>query len=79
MAPEAFTAYDEALLRVVRDELGRGDRPIVTMMTDPITVLPYGVPNRADPAARTGVCSLQVWLRCCPRDSIGPRAAAPQS
>lgn len=54
--PEGFAAYDEAVLRVVRDELGRADLPVVSCMdfghTDPITVLPYGVLARVDPQAR---------------------------
>jgi muramoyltetrapeptide carboxypeptidase LdcA involved in peptidoglycan recycling len=54
--PERFAEYDEALLGVVRDELGRGEMPIVTLMdfghTDPIGVLPYGVLARVDPQAR---------------------------
>lgn len=55
--PEGFAAYDEAVLRVVREELGRADMPVVTLMdfghTDPIAVLPYGVLTRVDPRART--------------------------
>lgn len=54
--PAQFADYDEALLRVVRDELGRGDMPVVTGMdfghTDPIAVLPYGVMARVDPLER---------------------------
>jgi muramoyltetrapeptide carboxypeptidase LdcA involved in peptidoglycan recycling len=54
--PEQFDAYDQAVLGVVRDELGRGDMPIVSEVdfghTDPITVLPYGVLARVDPTAR---------------------------
>ncbi|GAB4431087.1 MAG: LD-carboxypeptidase [Chloroflexi bacterium OHK40] len=54
--PERFAEYDAALLQVVRDELGRGEMPIVTGMdfghTDPIAVLPYGVLTRVDPVAR---------------------------
>lgn len=57
VSPAAFAAYDQALLRVVRDELGRGDMPIVTGMdfghTDPMMVLPYGVMAQVDPEART--------------------------
>lgn len=53
--PERFAEYDEAILRVLHDELERGDMPIVTCMdfghTDPITVLPYGVMARVDPQA----------------------------
>ncbi len=44
--------YDEAILMVVRDELGRNDIPIVTNMdfghTDPFFVLPLGVTGRVD-------------------------------
>jgi muramoyltetrapeptide carboxypeptidase LdcA involved in peptidoglycan recycling len=53
---EQFAAYDEALLGVIRDELGRADMPIVTGMdfghTEPNTVLPYGALTRVDPAAQ---------------------------
>ncbi len=39
--------YDDAVLRIIRDELGRSDLPIVTQMdfghTDPIMTLPIGV------------------------------------
>lgn len=55
--PERFGEYDQALLAVVRDELGRGDMPIVTNMdfghTEPNMVLPYGVATRVDPLAGT--------------------------
>lgn len=55
--PEAdFAAYDQALLGVVRDELGRDDMPIVAGMdfghTEPGVVLPFGALARVDPAAR---------------------------
>lgn len=44
--------YDQAILMVVRDELGRSDLPIVTNMdfghTDPFFVLPLGVMGRID-------------------------------
>jgi muramoyltetrapeptide carboxypeptidase LdcA involved in peptidoglycan recycling len=55
--PERFAEYDQALLGVVRDELGRDDLPIVTNMdfghTEPNLVLPYGVATRVDPQERT--------------------------
>lgn len=45
--PERFALYDDAILRVVRDEQGLGDLPIITRMdfghTDPMLVLPYGL------------------------------------
>lgn len=57
VAPERFEEYDQALLGVIRDELGRGDMPIVTNMdfghTEPNLVLPYGVAAEVDPLART--------------------------
>jgi len=54
--PDAFESwvdkYDQAILMVVRDELGRDDLPIVTNMdfghTDPLFVLPLGVVARID-------------------------------
>lgn len=50
---EQFAAYDEALLGVIRDELGREDMPIVSRMdfghTEPNSVLPYGARTRVDP------------------------------
>jgi muramoyltetrapeptide carboxypeptidase LdcA involved in peptidoglycan recycling len=57
MEPERFAEYDAALLGVVRDELGRGDMPIVTNLdfghTEPNSVLPYGAAMRVDPQAGT--------------------------
>jgi muramoyltetrapeptide carboxypeptidase LdcA involved in peptidoglycan recycling len=54
--PERFEEYDRALLGVLRDELGRGDMPVVTNMdfghTEPNLVLPYGVAAQVDPLAR---------------------------
>jgi muramoyltetrapeptide carboxypeptidase LdcA involved in peptidoglycan recycling len=48
--------YDEALVGVVRDELGLTSLPIVTGMdfghTDPFFVLPYGVQAEVDCSAR---------------------------
>ena len=45
--PHSFTEYDEVIRRVVSDELGRRDLPVVTHMdfghTDPMMTLPYGV------------------------------------
>jgi muramoyltetrapeptide carboxypeptidase LdcA involved in peptidoglycan recycling len=53
---EDHARYDEALLRVVRTELGLAELPIVTGMdfghTDPFFVLPYGVRARIDCDAR---------------------------
>ena len=54
--PERHGEYDEAILRVVRDECGRDDLPIITGMdfghTDPMTVLPYGAAATIDAAGR---------------------------
>jgi muramoyltetrapeptide carboxypeptidase LdcA involved in peptidoglycan recycling len=59
VAVPQFDAYDDVLLQVIRDELGRGDMPIVTRMdfghTEPNTVLPYGVLARVDPLNRSVV------------------------
>ncbi len=56
--PEQFSDYDEALLRIVRDECGRDDLPIVAGMdfghTDPMFVLPYGALAEVD-------CARQVF------------------
>ena len=50
---EKFAAYDQAILRIVRDEFGRPDLPIVTCMdfghTAPCLTLPYGVMAEIDP------------------------------
>jgi muramoyltetrapeptide carboxypeptidase LdcA involved in peptidoglycan recycling len=50
-------AYDEAILRVVRDEEGLQDLPVVTNVdfghTDPIWTVPQGTKLRIDPAAST--------------------------
>jgi muramoyltetrapeptide carboxypeptidase LdcA involved in peptidoglycan recycling len=52
--PEKFEEYDQAVLRVVRDEEGLADLPVVTRMdfghTDPMLVLPFGVAARIDSA-----------------------------
>jgi muramoyltetrapeptide carboxypeptidase LdcA involved in peptidoglycan recycling len=49
---EQFDEYDEAVSRVVREEEGLTDLPIVTQMdfghTDPMFVLPYGVEAEID-------------------------------
>lgn len=49
---EQHAAYDAALTRVIAEEQGLGDLPIVTNMdfghTDPIMVLPYGVAAQLD-------------------------------
>lgn len=48
--------YDEAILRVVRDEQGLHDMPVVTNVdfghTDPIWTVPQGTMVRVDPPAR---------------------------
>ncbi len=45
--PERFPEYDQALLSIVADEVGRTDLPIITNMdfghTDPMCVIPYGI------------------------------------
>jgi muramoyltetrapeptide carboxypeptidase LdcA involved in peptidoglycan recycling len=50
--PEKFVEYDQAILRVVAEEEGLTDLPIITRMdfghTDPIFVLPYGVQAEID-------------------------------
>lgn len=50
---ERWSGYEEALLRVVREEQGLGDLPIVSRVdfghTDPTFVLPYGVEAEIDP------------------------------
>ena len=50
--PARFSDYDEAVLRVVSDEEGLTDLPIVTQMdfghTDPMCVLPLGVQTEID-------------------------------
>lgn len=50
--PEKHSEYDTALLRVVRDELGLIDLPMMTQMdfghTDPMMVLPYGAQAQID-------------------------------
>ena len=50
-------AYDEAILRVVRDEEGLHEMPVVTNVdfghTDPIWTVPQGATLRMDPAAST--------------------------
>jgi len=59
VAEAQFDAYDEGLLGVIRDELGRSDMPIITRMdfghTEPNTVLPYGLRTRVDPLERSVV------------------------
>ena len=53
---ERHVEYDEAILRVVRDECGRDDIPIITAMdfghTDPMTVMPYGARATIDTGKR---------------------------
>jgi muramoyltetrapeptide carboxypeptidase LdcA involved in peptidoglycan recycling len=47
-----FDRYDEAIVKVVRDEEGLTELPIVTQMdfghTDPMFILPYGIRARID-------------------------------
>ncbi|MBN1440745.1 MAG: LD-carboxypeptidase [Anaerolineales bacterium] len=54
--PEKFSDYDEALLRVVAEEEGLRDLPVVTQMdfghTDPMFLLPYGIRAEIDCEAR---------------------------
>jgi muramoyltetrapeptide carboxypeptidase LdcA involved in peptidoglycan recycling len=49
---EQHTAYDHEILRIVRDEFGLSELPIVTGMdfghTDPMFVMPYGVAAEVD-------------------------------
>ena len=49
---EQFEEYDQVILKVVRDEEGLDDLPIITNMdfghTDPMFVLPYGVQAEID-------------------------------
>ena len=56
VAVEQFTAYDQAILQVVRHEEGLADLPVVTGMdfghTDPMFVLPYGVQAEIDCASQ---------------------------
>ena len=50
--PEKFFEYDQVLLKVVRDEAGLDELPIITNMdfghTDPMMTLPYGVQAEID-------------------------------
>lgn len=52
LSPNNFSAYDDALLQVIRDEEGLDHLPVVTQMdfghTDPMFVLPYGVQAEID-------------------------------
>jgi muramoyltetrapeptide carboxypeptidase LdcA involved in peptidoglycan recycling len=52
VSADRFLEYEAAVLRVVAEEQGRDDLPIVTRMdfghTDPMFVLPYGVRARID-------------------------------
>lgn len=54
---EEHGTYDDAILRVVRDEQGLHDMPVVTNVdfghTDPIWTVPQGTVVRVDPATRT--------------------------
>jgi muramoyltetrapeptide carboxypeptidase LdcA involved in peptidoglycan recycling len=53
LAPEKFAEFDQAILKIVRDEFGRPDLPVVTQMdfghTEPSLTLPYGVMAEIDP------------------------------
>jgi muramoyltetrapeptide carboxypeptidase LdcA involved in peptidoglycan recycling len=57
LADEDDVAYDDAILRVVREEQGLHDLPVVTNLdfghTDPIWTVPQGTRTRLDPAAGT--------------------------
>lgn len=52
LSPAQFAEYDDAITRVVRDEVGLGDLPIITRMdfghTDPIMTLPVGAMAEID-------------------------------
>lgn len=54
--PGELERYDDALVEVVRDELGLTELPLVTQMdfghTDPFFVVPYGVRAEVDPRER---------------------------
>ena len=54
--PQTFSEYDDALCKAVREEHGLKDIPIVTNMdfghTDPMFVIPMGMPVRIDSAKR---------------------------
>lgn len=55
--PSDHVRYDEAIITVIRDELGLRTLPIVSGMdfghTDPMWTLPQGIPTRIDTEART--------------------------
>jgi muramoyltetrapeptide carboxypeptidase LdcA involved in peptidoglycan recycling len=55
--PEKFADYDLAILKVVNEEQGLTDLPIITHMdfghTSPILTLPYGVQAEIDPEGQT--------------------------
>jgi muramoyltetrapeptide carboxypeptidase LdcA involved in peptidoglycan recycling len=57
LAFDEHTAYDDAILRVVREEQGLHALPVVTNVdfghTDPIWTVPQSTPTRLDPASRT--------------------------
>lgn len=52
LPPETFVEYDEAILKVVAEEEGLTELPIITHMdfghTEPIFILPLGVPGQID-------------------------------
>jgi muramoyltetrapeptide carboxypeptidase LdcA involved in peptidoglycan recycling len=57
LAVEDHLAYDDAILRVVREEQGLHDLPVVTNVdfghTDPLWTIPQSTRMRVDPDART--------------------------
>jgi muramoyltetrapeptide carboxypeptidase LdcA involved in peptidoglycan recycling len=52
LPPETFVEYDEAILKVVAEEEGLTELPIITQMdfghTEPIFILPLGVQGQID-------------------------------
>jgi muramoyltetrapeptide carboxypeptidase LdcA involved in peptidoglycan recycling len=55
--PERHPEYDDAILRVVREEAGQWAMPVVTGVdfghSDPVWTLPLGVRTRVDPVTQT--------------------------
>jgi muramoyltetrapeptide carboxypeptidase LdcA involved in peptidoglycan recycling len=49
---DKFEAYDQAILKIVRDEEGLTELPIITRMdfghTNPVFVIPYGLQAEID-------------------------------
>jgi muramoyltetrapeptide carboxypeptidase LdcA involved in peptidoglycan recycling len=68
---ERFGEYEEALLKVVRDELGLTRLPVVAQMdfghTDPIFTLPLGVMAEVDAERRIISIVESAVVRCGPR------------